>query len=253
MLSRQQIREASIQAHNRSGDRTKIIGSTVPSIRTIEAHRGDHDKRRGLITITASNYTGTINVDRLAYASELYKISPDPKDYVLVEVPIVTVDIPNRNAQGFPYEEVTCFERDAGDVVYRTFIGKPTCLEHKNDTNDDAQGINFDASLRYVPEYDVYKIFVLSGFDRSKNKWLADEILAGRRKYYSMGALVRAFVASCCGKIHTDKELCPHMKKHGKGALVDGNILWQLCTGAAYDENSSVDDPADVTAGGDLL
>ena len=257
MLTRDDLRVAAFTAHRNLPDiqdRIPVVGQYTPSTRVVEAYRnGQHDKRRGLFAVSASNYSGTIKTDWLPVAAQLYDISPNPEDYVLVEVPIVTVDIPNRNMQGFTYEEVTCFNREAGRPVWSTFIGKPACFEHKNDTATDAQGINFDATLRYIPEYDVYKIFVLSGFDRNKNSWLAEQILSGKRKWYSMGALVSAFICSICGSIETDKKKCECMRKYGKGAVLNGHVLWQVCSGSAYDENSSVGDPADITAGGDVL
>jgi hypothetical protein len=36
--------------------------------------------------------------------------------------------------------------------------------------------------------------------------------------------------------------------RKGKGAVIDGKLVYQLCVGANFIECSSVDDPADITA-----
>ena len=48
----------------------------------------------------------------LPAAAETYNISADPNDLVICDVPLVTVDVPNRNCQAFPYEEVSYFEKE---------------------------------------------------------------------------------------------------------------------------------------------
>lgn len=105
-----------------------VKGAVAQSSHVIEAFRYQHDKRNdNLILAGESLQHSNIDVGWLPAASETYAISADPRDYVLVDIPIVTVDIPNRNLQAFPYEEVSYFDPLYGRMVYQSFERKP-CL-----------------------------------------------------------------------------------------------------------------------------
>jgi hypothetical protein len=232
-----------------------VQGWYVQSEAVVESHRGTHDKRNSQLALGSNVgevFGGDIDIKWLEAASETYQVSADPRDYVLVEVPLVTVDIPNRNLQGFPYEEVSYFDPLFGRLIYSTFVGKPTHQDHDNKNLLKVKGVNFDAVMRFVPAYNVWKIFVLSGFDRTKDSWLANQILTKKRTGYSMGALVESFVCSYCGAIDTNIKKCRCMTK-GKGIIINGSLVYQLCVGANFIENSSVEDPADVTANTEIF
>lgn len=66
----------------------------------------------------------------LPFASKQYNISPDVKDYVVIPVPTIITDIPNRNGIAFPLKEMITFRPDLGMQSYRTWKGKPTFEEH---------------------------------------------------------------------------------------------------------------------------
>lgn len=222
-----------------------VKGSFVRSERFLETYKGKVDKTRNRLALGNTQlFNSDIDISWLPAAAESYHISADPKDYVLVEVPLVTVDIPNRNLQAFPFEEVSYFDPLYGRMIYSTFIGKPTHIDHQNKDPLKAKGVNFDASLRYVPEYDVWKIFVLSGFDRTKDPHLVDQILRKKRTGYSMGALVENFVCSISGAVDTNIK----PSRYSKGQTFQDHLAYQICVGVNYIENSSVEDPADVTA-----
>lgn len=195
MINIQAAVEASRMRRDPNQEPALVKGSVVKSERFLESFKGEHDKRRERLVMGSSQlFSSDIDVSWLPAASGSYNISDDPRDYVLVEVPLVTVDIPNRNLQAFPYEEVSYFDPLYGRMIYSTFIGKPTHIDHDNKDPLKAKGVNFDASLRYVPKYNVWKIFVLSGYDRTKDPDLAKQILNKDRTGYSMGALVENFV-----------------------------------------------------------
>ena len=127
-------------------------------------------------------------------------------------------------------------------MIYQSFIGKMTTIDHVNDNPIHAKGVIFDASLHYVPKYDIWKVMLLCGFDRTKDPDLVQDILNKKRKCYSMGALVDAFKCSVCGR----DQHC----QCTKGSIVNGKLVYQQCIGTNYIESSSVEDPADVTAEG---
>jgi len=231
---------------------TFVRGGVARSEHVIEAFRHRNDGNT-MVLAGESLLHSNIDVSWLAAASDTYNISSDPRDYVLVDIPIVTVDIPNRNMQAFPYEEVSYFDPLYGKFVYNTFHAKPTHIDHENKDPLKAKGVIFDAALQYVPNYDVWKIRILGGWDRTKDPWLVDQILRKKRTGYSMGALVENFVCSCCGAVDTNVQKCPCMRR-GKGAITSENrLVFQACCGVNFIENSSVEDPADITADTDAI
>lgn len=232
----------------------KVYGSVARSAHVIEASKHSYGYTRNktkasvLETQSAfSDYKRDIDVSWLAAAAETYQISADIRDYIIVDIPSVTIDIPNRNLQSFPYEEVSFFDNMQGSLVYQTFNGRPTHVDHQNQNPLEAKGTHFDSTLQFVPAYNVWKIRTLAGFDRTKDTKLAADILSGRRNGYSMGALVQNFVCSNCGQVEVIKNPCRCMAM-GKGSIVDGRLVYQICAGVQFFEQSSVEDPADPTA-----
>lgn len=180
----------------------RVTGRVVSSDRIIEAFRHKHDKRsQSLVIAGESLINGNIDVGWLRAASETYAISEDPRDYVLVDIPIVTVDVPNRNLQAFPFEEVSYFDPLYGKMVYQTFNAKPCHQDHDNKDPLRAKGVIFDSSMEFVPAYNVWKIRILSGWDRTKDRNLVDAIVRKKRTGYSMGALVENFVPLVAGTL----------------------------------------------------
>ncbi len=176
-----------------------------------------------------------------------------------------------RIEQGVGEEEVFNIEVEED----HTYVANGVVVHNCNDQPLKAKGVIFDASLEYISAYDVWKIRILTGWDRTKDKDLVNAILNKERTGYSMGALVNNFVCSVCNAIcppDDDKKAkrCRCMNKSlggGKGGVwnsqmnrpVDRNdmmtgdpsilkLIYQLCCGSSFFENSSVDDPADHTA-----
>jgi hypothetical protein len=198
------------------------------------------DKKKTIANINGS----TIDYSWLKGASETYHISPDIRDYVIQEVPIVTVGFPNRNLHSFPFDEVSYFDPRFGQFVYKTFVGKPTFADHNNKNFVEAKGVHFDSSLRYVPAWDVWKIYVLLGYDRTKDTVLARQIEKGTRRSYSMGSWVSYFLNSITGQLSNGSQPL----KYPKGSVHNGVLSYDNCSGCEYFETSSVVGPADVTA-----
>lgn len=240
-----------MKGKNMQQEKKIVTGTIVEAARVLEVFKfkKSHHKIGSKLILAGKDMElgKDIDVTWLQAAADTYKISPDINDYVIVQVPLVTSDIPNRNLQAFAYEELTYFDPLHGRMVYQTFIGKPTYQDHNNSDPLQAKGINLDASLVPVPRYGVWKTMVLSGFDRTKDKTLVDQIIRKRRNSYSMGALTDAFLCSVCGAVVDPMNLCEHMQA-GKGSLHNGKLAYEICIGVNFIENSSVEQPADVTA-----
>lgn len=198
------------------------------------------DKKKAIATVNGN----ALDYSWLKGASETYQISSDIKDYILTECPIVTVGFPNRNLHAFPFDEVTYFDPRFGQFIYKTFVGKPTFANHSNKNFTEAKGVHFDSSLRYFPKWDVWKIYVLLGYDRTKDSALARQIEKGQRRSYSMGSWVSYFLNSVTGQLSNGNQAL----KYPKGTTYKGKLSYDLCTGCEYFETSSVEGPADVTA-----
>jgi intein/homing endonuclease len=94
--------------------------------------------------------------------------------------------------------------------VYKTFIGKPTYINHDNKVPQKARGIHFDSSLQYIPEWDVWKVRVLTGWDRTKDPATANAILNNKKSGFSMGAYTDSFLPVAKGTfINTKLGLIP--------------------------------------------
>jgi len=197
------------------------------------------------------NKTKDLDVSWLPMAAEQYQISADIRDYIINEIPIVTVGCPNRNLDEFPYDEVTSFNPELGRLVYQTFIGKPTHMDHDNRDPRRAKGVHFDSSIQKTAD-GRYKIVVLAGWDRTKDRDLANSILRRDRTGFSMGALVSFTQCSypgCDATSPNGKIACRHQEYgRGKGRILEGHLIYERCYRVNFIETSSVADPADHTA-----
>ena len=235
-------------------EKTFVKGEITTANQTLEGCKESYTttiegSKKHIISAARNYYPSDIDVSWLSAASQTYDISPNINDYLIVDVAAVTADIPNRNFQGFLFSELSAFSYTYGQMIYQTFVGKPSCKDHANtvDENTDlAKGVIFSAVLQYIPQFDTYKIRLLQGFDRTKDSVLAHQIHTGQRSHYSMGSLVSDFVCSISGEI----EGAPNSVKAPNGSVINGHLKWSMCFGCVFIENSSVDVPADPTASG---
>lgn len=198
------------------------------------------------------NFSKPVDISWLPAASKTYNISDDPRDYLITEIPALTGEIPNKNLQQFSHKELLYFDPMQGRQIYKTFIGSGSHFEHQNKEPLKAKGVIFDAVAIYVPRYNVLKINLLTGWDRTKDRDLVRDIESGERDGYSMGSIVKQFICSITGQPVT-----PSGGKYKRGQIVetrDGNKLcFHQCTGSFFFEISSVATPADVSAIGDNM
>lgn len=191
----------------------------------------------------------------LPQAAKVYHISPDLNDYILVNMCIMCSDLPNRNAVAFPLTELTSFNPDTGCLGYQTWIGKPTFEEHHNDILENAKGVIFDAYMMDAPEYegDIAKVYLLTGWDKTKDPALCQKILSGERNCYSMGSYSEDFKCSICGKLMT-KGGCEHSNPNNPHMeIVDGKLAFSNVVGMNGFELSSVGVPAFCMAESDKV
>lgn len=222
----------------------KIYGSAEKSI-TKPKEAFKHLESGSKTKITASlNEEKPIDTWWLKSVSEAYRISDNISDYIIVPVPIITVDIPNRNLQAFPLEEVTAWNTDSGRITYQTFIGKPLFLNHKNDNPREAKGVILDSVMRFIPEYNIWKIAILTAWDRTKDKDLGNHILNDNKCEYSMGSYVKTFIEFPTGNKVTPKDSRGFIDKNG-------NLVYHQCLSSCFFETSAIlggEGAADCTA-----
>jgi hypothetical protein len=249
--------------------RIKIYGTSVVSAaepveafkKKVETATGKKNEALSYLELGKGQFPSRyVDISWLKACAEVYKISPDIRDYVLSTVPLLTSDIPNRNMQGFGLPDLISFNPDAGRMAYQTFVGKPTHINHQNSILHEAKGVNLDVALIPVPAYNVAKVLVLSAFDRTKDPQLAREILTKQRNAYSMGAMAGHFLCSICKGVlgPAVRRTCTcrgvdFMNLKTLGKLVNGKLQYLLAKDFIFFENSSVDQPADVTAIGTIL
>lgn len=218
-----------------------VMGRVTEALDTFETFK---KSRKNKLVVASSAYSNKrpIDVSWLKAAAPIYQISDNIEDYIIPIIPIVTSDIPNRNLQAFTFAELSSFDWLKGQMIYQSFIGKMSSADHVNDDPIHSKGVIFDASLHYIPKYNIWKVMLLSGFDRTKDPTLVKDILNKKRTGYSMGALVDSFKCSVCGQ----DQGC----RCTRGSIVEGKLVYQRCHGVNFIESSSVDSPADITAEG---
>jgi len=201
----------------------------------------------------------TLNVaDWLPHAAEVYKISPKLSDYILVPVPSIISDLPNTNGDSASAAELLRFNPDAGVQAYRTWVGKPTHVEHDNKILDRAKGVIFDVMLKPMPGFvgNHFKCVKLLGFDRTKDPILVSGILNGSINTYSMGMWFKTYTCSVCGNRvgPGGGRQCDHTQVRRKTYMrPDGQLVFRRCEGILGFETSAVVDPAYVVANSDII
>lgn len=254
-----------------------VRGSTIGSRAVAEGHRNEPPRTASGLRYALNSSRGSINLDSFPAAAACYDVSPNLKDHVIVELAPIILDVPNRNGDCFAKEDCLEYSHLLGRQYYQTFVGKPSCADHPYDGTRPmdpklAKGVILDAVLRKSPapttaSYDkfrrargmgkreVWEIFVVQSFCRQKDKKLANEILSGKRKYYSMACIVPAAACSICGKVSRNNVTCEHINAgRGKGRLTEsGLLIYEKCKHFNMVECSSVIDPANPRAEGKVL
>jgi len=180
----------------------------------IDIHKAVKSKR---LDITAEkmedplSMTSSIDLGWLSFASKQYDISDNIKDYAMVPVIIFTTDTPNRNGVGFLASNLAEYNVVHGRQHYKTWKGKPTFYEHRNQVPAEANGVILDVFLKPVGNSGFWKVINYLAFDRSKYEDLIKRVISKDVTTYSMGCNVSSFQCSECGR---QRGSCFHLEEN---------------------------------------
>lgn len=187
----------------------------------------------------------------LPFAAKQYNISPDVKDYVVVPIPTIITDLPNRNGVGFPLKELITFRPNLGMQSYKTWKGKPTFQEHCNEDHTQAKGVILDTHLRVMDGLGTWRLLKLLAFDRTRDANLVKNIMDKTYNSYSMGAYVDGYTCSICHKPFGTCSHIPTGLKTGDVIFLSQGIdklLFKNVVAPEGFETSSVKTPAFISA-----
>jgi len=77
--------------------------------------------------------------------ADTYRISRDPRDYLLIPCRACSADRPNENMDGWRREELLRFDPKIGRRVYSTFVMKPHFVNHNSANFSLSRGVLLDA------------------------------------------------------------------------------------------------------------
>lgn len=192
----------------------------------------------------------------LAGASEVYLISKDIRDYIIIPTVSMVSDIPNTNGDSLSKRELLRFNPKRGCLTYETWKAMPTFVEHDNKDHTKARGIILDSYLTSLKGFqgDLVKSVKLLAFDRTKDPSLCDKLLRREINTFSLGFLFSAFECSICGHVSTGQTFCGHTRpKQRTYKMHDGRLAYRRCMYANGFEESAVADPAYVSNLSDII
>lgn len=238
-------------------------------------HRGEVASKSASFAKYESIYLDggkSINIEAiLDTVSDIYNISRDPNDYLLVPARAVSANYHNENLDFFGDDELKRFDPKLGRKVYATFTLCPSFVNHNADNYKLSRGVILDShlndrnpasdvikeavynSIGIEPENDVFTECLVA-LDSTKDPALVNGFKTGSIDAFSMGADVKSTTCNVCGKTaSTTFQLCPHIRSkfsRKKYRLPDGRmvIAYEICNGTIFRELSTVDDPADKNA-----
>jgi len=215
-----------------------------------------------------------INIEAaLDTVADVYAISRDPSDYLLIPTRANSANRPNDNLDGWTSEELLEFDPHIGRRRYSTYNLKPHYVNHQaenpklsrgvildshynnlNDASDELQETFFNVTGREIAKDEFVETLI--GVDTTKDPILAEAYRNGSTRLFSMGCDVEATMCSIpeCGKVATTVwQFCDHIKnKHARRPVdcEDGNtrVAHEWCLGTIFAEESVVDVPADKDA-----
>ncbi len=161
-----------------------------------------------MATASAQSGTDSIDISWLAGAAEVYNLSPDLRDYVIMPCVTIVTNLPNVNGDAMTSAELMKFDPNLGNYAYRSFVGKPTYLEHRENTvYQKAKGVILDAYMGVLPRYGRAKLVELLAYDRSKDPVLANRILTRQINTASMGVFFQSYRCSISNRVYGAGEL----------------------------------------------
>jgi len=234
--------------------------------------QGNWKKISNIVTSSyfMNNATAISLEEVLDSVAESYKISRDPKDYLLIPARANSIGRFNANLDGWTYPETISFRPEFGCRTYATYNNKPHFVEHQSSNYTVARGVILDSHLNLdndasddvkrevertigmVPDKDAF-IEVIVAVDHTKDPMLANAYKTGSITTFSMGADVASTTCSICGNVSNNVwQFCDHIKNKysGREYKIDGisRVAGELCNETVFQELSVVSDPADKLA-----
>jgi hypothetical protein len=171
---------------------------------------------------------------------EVLSFKYDPENFVYFRCRAITADVPNKNGDLFPEEEII--------KSYKTFIGVGVYKDH--DANSVNKAVGKILWADYIPEGKYVEL--IGCIDKKLDPDLARRVQTGIIDSCSMGCVVKEAECSICHNVaRNPNQLCRHMHPtYGiKGSLdANGNIVYEINRGIQFTELSLVTSPADNTA-----
>lgn len=196
----------------------------------------------------------------LPLAADHYKISKDLRNYVLMVTPSMISDIPNTKADSVSLPEMLRFNPSIGMPAFRSFVGKPCFREHANNDIAQSKGVILDVFLRPLKGFannKHAKLIQLLAIDKDKDKDLAYKVEAGEINTVSVGIYYSCFSCSICGNLvsPTQGQPCVHTNLKVRTYMdpETGKLVYRKCYNINAFETSVVEDPAYVSAIGEIL
>ena len=196
---------------------------------------------QSLAILATYNPMGNISIKASAIGEDLGNAfhthiveQKDPR-FVYAIARAVTADVPNKNRDMFPLEEIK--------RAYTTFIGRNIFLDHNTKSVRNAVGKIIAAELREDEEGQTY-VACLFKIDRELHPDIAHKVENGIIDSVSMGANLHHVECSRCHHFATkESEFCDHLRNLGMYSDV-----YSISHGVEFTELSLVSVPADPTA-----
>lgn len=208
-------------------------------------------------SIVTGDSSRTLDVNTwLPAAAEVFNISRDIRDYIVIPTVSMISGVPNTNGDSVTKQELLRFNPDRGMLAYQTWKAMPTFLEHANKDRSQAKGVIIDVYLSRLQGFrgDLIKVSKLLAFDRTKDASLADDILNRRINTFSHGHYFKAYRCSVCGHISYGQTFCSHTRpRQATYMLSDGRLAYRQCMYINGFEESAVKDPAYVSNMSDFV
>jgi hypothetical protein len=209
--------------------------------------------------------------ETLDKVADIYKISRDPSDYLLIPARANSIGRLNANLDGWTFSEINSFRPELGFKTYETYKSKPHFVEHNANNYELSRGLILDAHLNLdndasdqvkdevfntigeIPTKDGF-VETLIAMDQTKDRTLAEAYKSGAIDTFSMGADVTSTTCNICGHTaSTELQFCSHVRDKFRRLsykMDDGSmrLAGELCNGTIFQELSVVSDPADKTA-----
>lgn len=168
----------------------------------------------------------------LGKAAEVYNLSKNINDYILVPVPSMITGIPNTNGDSVGLKDLTAFNMEQGQLAYKTWTGKPMYVEHQHKP-EWIRGIILDTYLRPIPNHpNHYKLVKLAALDRTRDAPLIQRVIDKELNTYSMGMYFTSYTCSICGHKagRGIGKPCAHTKpQRPTYQMPDGRLCYRVC------------------------